>query len=299
MKVTVLGGSGMLGSMLVDYLDGAGFEVMATSRPSRLERMRVAYPNCVWRPFDVGRPMLGLGRPDWIVNAIGLIKPHCIEEGGQRNAIRVNALFPWDLAEVAAAAGARVLQIGTDCVYAGRTGDYDEAAPHDAEDVYGQSKSLGEAEHRAVTNIRCSIVGPEPSAWSLLEWFLRQPAGATVRGYSDHPWNGVTTLHFAKVCAGIILNGAKYELPARFHLIPADTVSKADLLEVFAKAFKRLDVTIERVESQTAVNRVLTTTMPEVSRKCWLLAGYPHPPTIRSMIEELGAYPYAARGILL
>jgi len=96
---------------------------------------------------------------------------------------------------------AKVLQIATDCVYSGKTGNYDEAAKHDALDVYGKTKSLGEVNARHVLNIRCSIIGPElKGRLSLLEWFLSQPTGARVNGYAHHQWNGITTLQFAELC---------------------------------------------------------------------------------------------------
>ena len=37
-----------------------------------------------------------------------------------------------------------ILQIATDCVYSGATGGYTESSSHDALDVYGKTKSLGE-----------------------------------------------------------------------------------------------------------------------------------------------------------
>ena len=54
-------------------------------------------------------------------------------------AITVNALFPHRLAAEAVRRGQRVIQIATDGVYAGASGPYDEAAPHDPHDVYGKT----------------------------------------------------------------------------------------------------------------------------------------------------------------
>ena len=56
---------------------------------------------------------------------------------GQR--IAVNALFPHRLAGLARACGARLIHLSTDCVFAGREGNYDERARPDAEDLYGRT----------------------------------------------------------------------------------------------------------------------------------------------------------------
>ena len=64
--------------------------------------------------------------------------------------------------------GARVLQIATDCVYSGAQGAYVETDLHDALDVYGKTKSLGECQEPNVYHLRCSIIGPEPKDFKFL-----------------------------------------------------------------------------------------------------------------------------------
>src|SRR5213076_2163354 len=105
--------------------------------------------------------------------------------------------------------GARVLHISTDGVFAGAAGACAEDAPHDCPDVYGKTKSLGEVTAREVLTLRCSIVGPDPSARrGLLEWFLGLPDGMEVTGYTDSLWNGVTSLQLANLCQRIIQQDA-------------------------------------------------------------------------------------------
>ena len=82
------------------------------------------------------------------------------------------------------------MQIATDCVYSGKKGSYNEDDLHDALDVYGKTKSLGEAQSPNLLNIRCSIIGPEQGKHvSLLEWFLTQEPGAKLQGFAHHHWN--------------------------------------------------------------------------------------------------------------
>lgn len=205
-----------------------------------------------------------------IINCIGLIKPYCNDVP---TAIKVNALFPHSLSP-------GTIQIATDCVYSGVKGDYVETDPHDATDVYGQTKSLGEAPH--LKNLRCSIIGrEEKNHLSLLDWALAQDE---VGGYTNHLWNGITTYHFAKICRGVIDSGL--ELPALQHIVPADVVTKAELLRLIAKHMK-LNLVVREVKAPVAVDRTLATLNPTLNRRLWQLAGYRKAPTIEQMIEEI------------
>ena len=49
-----------------------------------------------------------------------------------------------------------------------RPGVYVETDLHDALDVYGKTKSLGECQEPNVYHLRCSIIGPEPKDFKFL-----------------------------------------------------------------------------------------------------------------------------------
>lgn len=228
---------------------------------------------------------------EWVINAVGIIKPyiHDTNAAEVERAIRVNALFPYALAQAAAQAGMRVLQIATDCVYSGATGGYAESAPHDPLDVYGKTKSLGEVHSAQVFHLRSSIIGPETKDHvSLLDWFRFQPQQSTVQGYTNHLWNGVTTLHFARICAAIIANPTLWS--HTHHLVPSDQLSKAAMLQCFATAFERPDITIVPKAPPSAIDRTLTTEQPTLNQALWAAAGYAEIPSIAAMIAELAAF---------
>lgn len=298
-KVLVLGGTGMLGAMVAEVFScEPGFAVSATAREEALRRAAAErLPGVAWLPFDADLPatagaLLSKGGFAWAVNCIGVIKPYIKDDDSAkvRRALRVNAMFPHVLADAAAASGCRVLQIATDCVYSGREGRYGESALHDATDVYGKTKSLGEAVGSDIHHLRCSIIGPEPrNGVSLLEWFLGQREGASVTGFTNHMWNGVTTLHFAKVCAGIVREGI-VDLPNLQHVVPGDAMAKADMLSAFAAAYGREDIQVNRGEAKVVIDRTLSTERPEVSARVWKAAGYATPPTVGEMIAEMGRF---------
>jgi len=253
-RVVVLGTTGMLGSMVFEHLKkNSDLTVSGTTRET-LDAERFARGETQFR-FDA----------DYVINCIGVIKPFCKDNDaeGVRRAIHINALFPHRLASEAKRAGARVIQIATDCVYSGTKGSYTETDAHDALDVYGKTKSLGEVFDRSLLNIRCSIIGPEiKNKVSLLEWFLGQPAGSELKGFSHHVWNGVTTLQFAKVCERILSDDKLYDglltASPTHHFVPNTTVTKFELLKLMNRAFKR-DYVIQDVNNiGPSVDRTLS-----------------------------------------
>ena len=137
--------------------------------------------------------------------------------------------------------------------------------------------------------IRCSIIGHENrTPVSLMDWFLSQRKSAEVRGYTNHFWNGVTTLSFARVVEGI--SRQKTFSPGIVHLVPRDQLSKFDLLHILARKFGRFDIRIHAFETELAINRTLTTLFPDKNAQFWLHAGYSKVPSISEMIEEYAVW---------
>jgi dTDP-4-dehydrorhamnose reductase len=297
--VLVPGGSGMLGSMVADVLArDPALRVTATVRSEDLRRaLETAIPEAVWRVVtSIDGCADAVDGHQWVVNAIGLTRPLIREHvaADVLQALEINARLPHLIGARAEATGARVLHIATDAVFSpAAEGPLVETTPHDPRDVYGKTKSLGESRHRGFHSLRCSIVGPEPRNFRfLLEWFRRQTPGAEVKGFAHHTWNGVTTLHFARVCAGVIKTGMA--LPSVQHLVPSGTSTKAAVLRAFARAFNRPDIRIVDVHSGPAIDRPLRTANPEMNAALWSAAGYAAPPTVEEMIDELAAFDYRA-----
>lgn len=300
MKVIVLGATGMLGSMVLNYLSqDPSLQLTATARnPELIGKLRTSFSHVQWQVLDAAtcnvRDLAAVLRDaKWAINAIGVIKPYIHDDNAAEveRALTVNALFPHLLAQAAEQSGCRVLQIATDCVFSGSKGHYTERDSHDPLDVYGKTKSLGEVYSPNVYHLRCSIIGPEPKGHvSLLDWFLGQPSNSGVGGYTNHQWNGVTTLHFAKVCQGIIKQGL--DLPHVQHLIPAGIVSKAELLQCFSREYQRQDITITPTEAKVVIDRTLTTVNESLNGQLWSAAGYAKPPSVPEMVAELAKFDY-------
>jgi dTDP-4-dehydrorhamnose reductase len=297
-KVAILGVTGMLGSVTLDsYMQSGEFEVIATYRnEEEVKPFKDKYPAVDFRLLDAEEQSVdaiakAIEGADWVVNSIGIIKPYIHDDNAVEveRAIRVNGLFPHLLAKAAKQVNAKVIQIATDCVYSGAKGAYVESDLHDAIDVYGKSKSVGEAYFDNIFHVRCSIIGPELKAhMSLMDWFLGNPKGATLNGFTNHQWNGVTTLQFAKLSQGIVKENIEFDHLQ--HIVPGNLITKANLLKCFAREFDREDITVNEVEAPKIIDRTVSTNNDELNKKIWNAAGYQTPPTIEEMVAELAEF---------
>ncbi len=135
----------------------------------------------------------------------------------------------------------------------GKKGGYVESDLFDADDVYGMSKNAGDTD--LCMTLRTSIIGEEQTHFtSLLSWVKAQK-GKTINGYTDHLWNGVTTLYLAEIIEEIIRSGL-YEKGV-FHIHSRKVVSKYELTRMIDDAYG-LGLTINRFETHAPCDRSLS-----------------------------------------
>lgn len=235
MKVLVLGAEGMLGHKVYQSL-APRFEMWATLRGAAsaeqvLPVFTAARPSTLIGGvdafnFDSLVGAIGRARPDVVINCIGIVK-QLREAHDPVLSLTVNALLPHRLAELCAAARARLIHVSTDCVFSGRKGFYTEADQPDAEDLYGRSKLLGEVDRPGSLTLRTSIFGRDfLKNTALLEWFLSN-RGGVVNGYRLARFSGFPTQSFARIVGDII---ERYpDLSGLYHLA-SQPISKLDLL---------------------------------------------------------------------
>lgn len=242
-RVFVAGHRGMLGHVVASVFVAAGWSVATSDHRFG---------------GDPDDPLLEAALApdvDVIVNAMGITTQRGITDA---RLFTANAVFPLLLA--AGLDGRHLIHASTDCVFDGKRGGYRiDDLPDDLE-PYGLSKRLGEraldTPGAAVTILRTSIIGPEVgSARGLMAWFLAQ--GGPVTGWTDHRWNGITTLQWAKLA----LDAASARIPPGLHH-PTMTfpLTKLAMLEAFAERF---DHRIEIVPgtSKEAIDRTLVPSM--------------------------------------
>ncbi len=246
-KIVILGSTGMLGSMLLDYFSSTNkYEVMSSVRDIDFETDN----NFLFDPLF--NHMSELPAADFFINAIGVIKPNMAKNIS--DSIYLNSLFPRDLADKCKRSCSKLIHITTDCVFSGKDGNYDEDSDHDALDDYGKSKSLGEPENCMV--LRTSIIGPEVHKnASLIAWVQAQ-TGKDINGFTNHLWNGITTLQYAKVCDKIISNNWYDE--NLYHIHSPSIVDKFELVSMINDRYC-VGANITPVEASVSIDRTMST----------------------------------------
>lgn len=248
----------MLGSAMVKEL--SDFDLIAPSR-SEYEA-----------PDSIDQFMLTEG--DVVVNCIGAIP--------QKNPTvetleKINGDYPYLLAT---RKDLYFIQIATDCAFSGLQGPYHEDSVRDATDPYGKSKIRGEVSQSNWLNLRCSIIGPNGRG-SLFDWVKNQPEGAMINGFVNHYWNGVTTEAFARIVRGILVE--EYFVSGTQHIVPADSVSKYELVGMIAKKLGRDDIQV-MPQIVSPIDRRLATNYTYSNNMLWRDARYIRPPTIQEMV---------------
>jgi dTDP-4-dehydrorhamnose reductase len=143
-------------------------------------------------------------------------------------------MFPHRLADLCAAAGGRLIQVSTDCVFSGKQCGYVETDVADPVDLYGRTKLLGELVRPDCLTLRTSLIGRElAGSRSLLEWFIGQRS-RTVPGYVKVVFSGFPTVTFARILLEVVERNP--QLAGLYHLAGAP-ISKCDLLMKVNGAF--------------------------------------------------------------
>ena len=268
-NVLVLGSTGMLGNTVTKYLlKNSQLNIIPTHRTDtyKLTHNSIKYDilqdNLSTLPQNI----------DYVINCVGIIKPFVLNN--IEATIKINSLFPWELSRWADSNNCKIIHITTDCVYSGKKGKYIETDLHDALDIYGKSKSLGEISSEAMV-LRTSIIGEELHNYASLISWAKSQKGKIVDGYKTHYWNGITTLEYAKCCEKIIKNDLYQK--GLYHIFASTDVTKYELLNIFNTKYN-LNLNIKKSYPEK-IDRTLRTSM----NLCSILKI----PSVNQMLEVL------------
>ncbi|MBX4211200.1 MAG: sugar nucleotide-binding protein [Candidatus Yanofskybacteria bacterium] len=290
-RVLILGATGMLGNALYKVLKDKYKLVLSVRDPQKVELLEKMHGGTqaheviefhaakIYDDFlnKKGHPGIylsdflnRLGDIDYVINAIGVTIPFAMENPALT--FFINGALPHVLAQTF---GDKLIHITTDCVYNGLDGyPYDENSSKTPVDIYGLSKSLGEP--TTCLTLRTSIIGRELEGFTgLLEWFLQQD-GKEIGGFSNHYWNGLTTIQFAKLCDEIMEHRERYPRAGIYHVF-STSVSKYDMLKKIKDKYGSSTIIKENPDAH--LNRTLTTQHDLVTVL--------HIPSFDQMIDEL------------
>jgi dTDP-4-dehydrorhamnose reductase len=268
MKVFVIGSTGMLGKYVSTYLKEY-YEVV------ELNRNDIDASSIKESELRAKFVHLKINNGDVVINCAGTIKPR-VDQLGDLNAVLVNSVFPRILANTCEYYKVKMIHPTTDCVYSGNKGSYSENDNYDVHDVYGMSKALGEPKNCTV--IRTSIIGEEVNQGrSLIEW-VKSEKNKTVNGFTNHFWNGVTCLEFAKICRKMIDQNLFWAGTKHLH---SNTLNKKELVELISSSFN-LNVTVIEKQTENNCDRSMTTIYEDIVKF--------EIPTLKTQLNELKTF---------
>lgn len=257
MRILVTGASGMIGSMLLHYLFKTGkYELFGQVKTDSSKlNLKEHLPQCEIISMNLNylrnyEEYLKNITPDVIINCAGIVKQHPLANEVEV-VLPLNSILPHDLKNYCNKYNKRLIQISTDCVFSGKTGNYKEDDYKDANDLYGISKSLGEVDGSNSITVRTSAIGPEIlMANGLLSWVLSQKG--VVSGYKNAIFSGLSTFEIARVIETIILPNS--ELSGVYNLA-SKPIDKFSLLKIISDIYK---LKIDIVENNSIkINRSL------------------------------------------
>lgn len=236
MKILVLGCNGMAGHLISLYFKEQGHDVVGFARQQSFLLNNTIVGDA--SDFPLIKKTLEEGGFDAVINCIGLLNQFA--EENKAMAILLNGYLPHWLVETTMDTRTRVIQMSTDCVFAGNDGPYYEDDIPNGRSFYDRSKAIGEINTSKDLAFRTSIVGPDikPSGIGLFNWFMQQEG--EVGGYTGAIWTGVTTYTLAKAMEQAL----KEKLTGLYNLVNNVSINKYDLLGLFNKYFRAGEVKI-------------------------------------------------------
>jgi len=224
MRVLILGHKGMLGNVVYDRFKELNFDIETTE--SR------------WPSKDFIN-FVSDSNSDYLINCIGSIP--------QRNPENYKANFelPSDLCKNYKGL---IIHPSSDCEKKCFTDDY------------GASKRNGSnliANHDKSFVIKSSIIGPEKiHSYGLWAW-LENTESDTVNGFTNHLWNGITSLEWANIC----IEKIQGRIAQNVITAGSKSLSKFELLQHLNELLS-LNKTIIPVEHQVFTDRSLKVDLP-------------------------------------
>lgn len=233
-RVLVLGASGMAGHVIVSRLRERGFDVLTTQNLHPVQGA-ISFSATDIDEYDRVFDRIDV---DAIINCVGVLVSASAKD--PMRAKLANTFLPKYLEATFRTRATKIIHISTDCVYDGTAGPYHVSEPPTEVSMYGLTKALGEISNTKDVTIRTSIIGPECSARrsespGLLDWFLRQPKGSRIEGFTECFWSGMSTLELADTIEWAL----RSDVCGLHHVSRESSISKFGLLALANRVFER------------------------------------------------------------
>lgn len=248
MKIMIFGSSGMLGRYMVSYLSKKHTVVGLTR--NNLDIFQCFQKGTLNKNIE---DLISKHLPRYIINCSGCINKR--PELSVSEMYIVNGYFPHILSKICEQQEIKLFHPSTDCVFSGSSDMYENISVPDCCEDYGASKSVAESIKAMV--IRVSIIGEETNNRSLVEW-IKNSKGQTINGYTNHFWNGITCLEYAKLVEKII--GENTHAIGIFNYFSTykgkNYITKYELVKEISDIYN-LNLTVIPCETNKSCNRTL------------------------------------------
>ena len=259
-RILVFGANGMIGHMILDYFSAQeNIEVIGLVRTlaKDFKNKENFIEEKNFLDKDVIRKLIYNFSPDLVINCVGVVK-QSPEINNIEKSFYLNSFFPKLLNQICNNYSIRFLTFGTDCVFKGSKGFYNENDIVDSEEIYGISKYLGEVNdfNNSIT-LRTSFIGKELNyKRGLLEWFILQSKlKKKVYGFSNAIYSGLPTIEIAKIIHKYIIPNPS--LSGLYHL-SAEPIDKYSLLNLIKKTYS-IDIKLYK-DYDNVIDRSLDST---------------------------------------
>lgn len=213
MKIQVIGARGMLGQQVVLAAQRAGVAVHASAGDL------------------LSCPIQG----DVVINCAGIVKQRT--ELPDSYFLMVNGYGPQRLAEACDVQGARLIQVSSDCVFAG-PGPHSESDAPNGRGIYAVSKLAGEVTRAPHLTIRTSFVGI--GRRGLIADLMAQ-RGQAVSASINALWTGHTAPTIARLLVQLAVE--RPDVTGLLH-VPGQEMSRPQLIQCINEAFE-LGLTVD------------------------------------------------------
>ena len=246
MKILVLGSTGLLGQALMKGFSNSQYNAFGTIRNLDFTTFLPKVSPKSFIELDNVFELDKLKKVIEDLNIDALINCISISDINNQKECKLNSVFaefPQNLSNLCKQKNIKLIQISSDGVFSGKSGNYSEQDIPDPIDLYGKAKLKGEVQEENQLTIRVSMIGHDSiKHGGLLEWFINQK---TCSLYTDYIFSGLTTNELSRVMKDYILTNTK--LSGLYH-VAANPISKYDLLSMVSEIYN-LKITINKDDS--------------------------------------------------
>ncbi|MDB3973951.1 SDR family oxidoreductase [Alphaproteobacteria bacterium] len=238
-KILIFGATGMLGHVAYNNLAkyDKNFKILGIIRDKKDKKLfnenktnKIKIFND-FKNYEKIKNLLHTYKPNIILNALGLIKQK--KSPDEADFFYLNTVFPKILEHISKDKY-KIINISTDCVFDGISGNFKENSKNLSTDIYGLSKYFGEIQFFNNLTLRTSIIGHEiKNHLSLLDWFLYNN-NKKIYGFKNAYFTGLTTNELVRIIFEII--DKHPSLKGVYH-VSSKKISKFDLLKKIKKIY--------------------------------------------------------------